>query len=149
MEGEKTGFDFKEAKLATYSSSSFNQVCLGTTFENQNTFIVINKTADSMFSPIADNVFRATSLGRDTWKKLFGDKGSLEPYCNNEGFNVGCPSPLARIRIVSNDAQLCTQCGGWIAFGEDPFQSGCMQRASPSSDNGAGTFYAIGYIMVK
>ena len=77
VEGGNTGFDFKEARLATYWSSSFNQACLGTTSENQNTFIFIYKTADSMFSLIADNVFRATSLGRDTWKKWFGDKGSL------------------------------------------------------------------------
>ena len=41
---DKTRFDSEETKLATYSSSSFNKVCLGTRFENQDTFFVINKT---------------------------------------------------------------------------------------------------------
>lgn len=108
VEGGKTGFDSEETKLATYSSSPFNQVCFGTTFENQDTFFVTNKTADSIFSVIAGNVLHPTSVGRNTLRKLFGNKGSLEPYCNTEGFNPVCFPILVRIGILFNDFSPCT-----------------------------------------
>ena len=128
---DKTRFDSEETKLATYSSSSFNKVCLGTRFENQDTFFVINKTADSMLSVIAGNVFHPISVGRNTWRKLFGDKGLLEPHCNTEGFNPVCFPILVRIGILFNDFSPCTQCGSWIAFGAGP--SGCQLFAPPTA----------------
>ena len=51
-------------------------------------FIFINKTAESLYSLIADGKYRATSLGRDTWKKVVGSQASLQQNCNKEGFNV-------------------------------------------------------------
>ena len=129
--GGKTGFDSEETKLATYSSSSFNKVCLGTRFENQDTFFVINKTADSMLSLIAGNVFHPTSVGRNTWRKLLGDKGLLELHWNTEGFNPVCFPILVRIGILFNDFSPCTQCGSWIAFGAGP--SGCQLFAPPTA----------------
>ena len=130
---DKTRFDSEETKLATYSSSSFNKVCLGTRFENQDTFFVINKTADSMLSVIAGNVFHPISVGRNTLRKLFGNKGSLEPYCNTEGFNPVCFPILVRIGILFNDFSPCTQCGSWIAFGAGP--SGCQLFAPPTEND--------------
>ena len=141
VEGGKTGFDSEETKLATYSSSPFNQVCFGTTFENQDTFFVTNKTADSIFSVIAGNVLHPTSVGRNTLRKLFGNKGSLEPYCNTEGFNPVCFPILVTIGILVNDFSPCTQCGSWIAFGAGP--SGCQLFAPPT------ILHAMGYIVVK
>ena len=68
-------------------------------------FIVINKQANSLYSLIADGQYRATSLGRDTWKELIGSQASLQSHCNREGFNAECSSEShskARIGIISN-----------------------------------------------
>lgn len=46
------------------------------------------KTASSFFSIIADENFRTTSLGRDTWKTVIASQASLQSVCNREGFNV-------------------------------------------------------------
>ena len=146
LDGGKTGFDFQETKVSTYSSSPFTKICLGTKFQNQNRFIVINKTANSVFSLIADGKHRPTSLGRDTWKKLFGDSASLEPYCNLEGFNARCSSPVSRIGIITNDNLDCIHCGANIAFGSNDY--GCVNVGSPQADNGNELNSAMGYIMV-
>ena len=53
-----------------------------------------------MLSVIAGNVFHPISVGRNTWRKLFGDKGLLEPHCNTEGFNPVCFPILVRIGIL-------------------------------------------------
>ena len=64
-------------------------------------FIVINRHANSLFSLIADGKYRATSLGRNTWKSLIGSQASLQSYCNKEGFNaVGDNPRLSKARIV-------------------------------------------------
>jgi len=51
-------------------------------------FVVINKHADSLQALIADGQYRATSLGRNTWKTLIGSQASLQRTCNKEGFNA-------------------------------------------------------------
>ena len=99
-----------------------------------------------MFSLIADGKHRPTSLGRDTWKKLFGDSASLEPYCNLEGFNARCSSPVSRIGIITNDNLDCIHCGANIAFGSNDY--GCVNVGSPQADNGNELNSAMGYIMV-
>ena len=43
---------------------------LGVKMANQLRFIVINTQTDSLHSLIADEKYRATSLGRKTWKKI-------------------------------------------------------------------------------
>ena len=50
--------------------------------------VVINHQARSLYSLIADGKYRATSLGRNTWKKLIGSRASLQTNCNKEGFNT-------------------------------------------------------------
>ena len=47
-------------------------------------FIVINRHANSLFSLIADGKYRATSLGRNTWKWLIGSRASLQPNCKRK-----------------------------------------------------------------
>ena len=51
-----------------------------------------------MYSLFADGSYRSTSLGRDTWKSLIGSQGSLQSYCNKEGFNTVCGN-ACRARI--------------------------------------------------
>ena len=76
-------------------------------------FIVINRQANSLYSLIADGKYRATSLGRNTWKTLIGSQASLQPHCKKEGFNAVGDSPRqskARIGITANQQNVCSFC---------------------------------------
>ena len=99
LDGGKTGFDSQETKLPFYWNTSFSKICLGIKIGRQQlNFIVIKRNASSLYSLIADGQFRATSLGRATWKCLIGPDASLQAQCNKEGFNSQC-SGLSKTRI--------------------------------------------------
>jgi len=123
--------------------------------KEQINFIVINKQARSLYSLIADGKYRATSLGRYTWKALIGLEASLHNNCNREGFNVVCDSKgfsKARIGITSNNENNCTTCDSRIGFGTggklDDFNT-CGNEAKYSPDNGDRHIKAMGYILVQ
>ena len=88
LAGGMTGFDLQETKLPTFWNTPFSKICLGMKIGQQVNFIVINKTANSLYSLIADGQFRNTSLSLDTWKKLIGSNASLQTNCTKEGFNA-------------------------------------------------------------
>ena len=118
-------------------------------------FIVINKQANSLHSLIADGILRASSLGRNEWKKLIGARGSLQLNCNKEGFNAVCSSSYhskARIGYVANDNNQCSSCDSRIGFGTggypDNFNT-CGNVAAHSADNGNRHIKAMGYILVQ
>ena len=117
-------------------------------------FIVINMKASSLYSLIADEKYRNTSLGRDTWKKLIGSEASLQRYCNTEGFNVICGGPdfsKARIGTATNNQDNCLSCDSRIGFGTggqyDPYNT-CGNEATREPDNGDKHIKAMGYILV-
>ena len=118
-------------------------------------FIVIDKEANSLLSLIADGIWRASSLGRNEWKKLIGAQGSLQLNCNKEGFNaVGTSShhSKARIGYIANDQHHCRSCDSRIGFGTGghPNNSNtCGNAAFHSSDNGDRDIRAMGYILVQ
>ena len=118
-------------------------------------FIVINKQANSLHSLIADGTYRATSLGRNEWKKLIGAQGSLQQSCNKEGFNaVGTLShhSKARIGYIANEKMNCHNCDSRIGFGTGGYpdnSTACGNVALHSSDNGDRDIKAMGYIMVQ
>ena len=118
-------------------------------------FIVINKQANSLHSLIADGTYRATSLGRNEWKKLIGAQGSLQQSCNKEGFNaVGTLShhSKARIGYIANEKMNCHNCDSRIGFGTGGYPDNsttCGNVALHSSDNGDRDIKAMGYIMVQ
>ena len=147
--GGRTGFDSQETKLPTYWNTPFSKICLGMKISGQLRFIVINKQANSLHSLIADGTYRATSLGRDEWKKLIGAEGSLQLNCNKEGFNaVG----IARIGYVANQENDCGSCDSRIGFGTGghPDNSNtCGNAAAVSPDNGDRNIKAMGYILVQ
>ena len=120
-------------------------------------FIVINKQANSLYSLIADGRYRATSLGRNTWKTLIGPKASLQYNCNKEGFNVIRPysgQSKARIGLLGNNQNDCFSCDSRIGFGTggvpDYFNT-CGNAADGyrSADNGHKNIKAMGYILVE
>ena len=155
LRGGETGFDTQETKLPTYWNTSFSKICLGMKIGQKINFIVINKQANSLYSLIADGQYRATSLGRNTWKTLIGSQASLQLNCNREGFNaVSTKSRAAksRIGIISNERNDCVSCNSRIGFGGggSPNDSKtCGNGASHSPDNGDKQIDAIGYIMIQ
>ena len=122
---------------------------------HQINFILVNKHANSLYSLIADGQYRATSLGRNTWKKLFGSQASLQLYCNKEGFNAVSSRATfskARIGILGNQENECLTCNSRIGFGTagDPDDSNtCGNEASLKPDNGDKKIKAMGYIFVQ
>ena len=119
---------------------------------NQTKFIVVNKQANSLYSLIADKKYRATSLGRDTWKKLIGSQASLQLKCNKEGFNAVGGHSKARIGILGNENNDCKTCDSRIGFGTggspDKFNS-CGNAATHGGDNGNKFLRAMGYVLVQ
>ena len=120
-------------------------------------FIVINRHANSLFSLIADGKYRATSLGRNAWKRLIGSLASLQPNCNKEGFNAAImgSSPhhsKARIGITANQENHCGSCDSRIGFGTGGVfddSNTCGNEAAHSPDNGDKHIKAMGYILVQ
>ena len=118
-------------------------------------FIVINRHANSLFSLIADGKYRATSLGRNTWKSLIGSRASLQPSCSKEGFNAVGDSPRhskARIGITANQQNDCGSCDSRIGFGTGGLfddSNTCGNQATHAPDNGDKHIKAIGYILVQ
>ena len=150
--GGTTGFDEQETKLPTYWNTPFSKICLGMKIGQQLKFIVINKQANSLYSLIADGQYRATTLGRNTWKMLIGSEASLQRHCDKEGFNSFCGSCRARIGIVSNNENHCASCDSRIGFGTSgsPDNSNtCGNGAKHSLDNGHQNIKAMGYILVQ
>ncbi|KAL9987919.1 hypothetical protein ACROYT_G002302 [Oculina patagonica] len=158
LPGGETGFDSHETKLPSYWNTPFSKICLGMKIGQQINFIVVNKQANSLYSLIADGIYRATSLGRDTWKTLLGSQASLQTNCNMEGFNavsggLSSASSRARIGINSNEQNDCNSCDSRIGFGTagaSPDDSNtCGNEACCSSDNGDRHIKAMGYILVQ
>ena len=149
-----TGFDSQETKLPTYWSRSFSKICLGMKIDQQINFIVINETADSLYSLIADGQYRNISLGRDTWKTLIGLNASLQTNCTKEGFNAWSILSKARIGILGNEQVDCYSPDSRIGFGTggDPRDSNtCGNEADGRflPDNGGRHIEAMGYILVQ
>ena len=121
----------------------------------QMNFIAINKTANSLYSLIANGQYCATSLSRNTWKTLIGSQASLQLNCNKEGFNaVSTESDFsrARIGIISNDGNPCDNCNSRIGFGTGGLfddSNTCGNEASYAPDNGNRHIKTFGYILVQ
>ena len=155
LPGGKTGLDTHETKLPTYWNTPFNKMCLGMKIGQELKSVIINHQARSLYSLIADGKYRASSLGRNTWKKLIGPRASLQPNCNKEGFNVLCTDSnhsKARIGIVANNQNVCSSCDSRIGFGTgglyDSYNT-CGNEAQYGGDNGDQHIKVMGYILVQ
>ena len=121
----------------------------------QDNFITINKSASSLYSLIADGKYRATSLGRNTWKKLIGSRASLQRNCNKEGFNAvgeNHSHSKARIGYIANQENDCRTCDSRIGFGTGGYHDDsntCGNQATHNPDNGNKNIRAMGYILVQ
>nr|XP_058965720.1 uncharacterized protein LOC131792365 [Pocillopora verrucosa] len=153
--GGNTGFDSEETKLPTYWRTPFTKICLGMKIDQKVNFIVINHHSSSLFSLIADGQYRATSLGRDTWKTLIGSQASLQNNCNIEGFNAiggSVSHSKARIGYIANEQNDCSSCDSRIGIGTGGYSDDgntCGNRASHNPDNGVKSIKVMGYILVQ
>ena len=149
LPGAKTG-KTHETKLPTFWNTPLNKICLGMKIGQQFKSVVINHQARSLYSLIADGKYRTTSLGRmyNTWKKLIGSRASLQPNCNQEGFNVVCTHKdwsKARIGILGNNEDDCSNCDSRIGFGT----GGYHDDSNTCGNDGAQHIKATGYILVQ
>ena len=119
-------------------------------------FIVLSKHANSLYSLIADGQYRATSLGRNTWKTLIGSQASLQHNCNKEGFNAYSSTTSdskVRIGIIGNQQNDCGSSESRIGFGTGGYpddSNTCGNEAyAHSPDNGNKKIKAMGYIFVQ
>ena len=121
----------------------------------QNKILVLHMQASSLYSLIADGQYRATSLGRNTWKTLIASGASLQTGCNKEGFNaVGSRTDLskARIGILGNEAANgCYSPDSRIGFGTGGLHddSNTCGNEAAGGDNGGRHIKAMGYILVQ
>ena len=102
-----------------------------------------------MYALIADGKYRATSLGRNTWKTLIGSRASLQTNCNKEGFNTAGSaksSSKAKIGVLGNNEKDCVTCDSRMGFG-----TGGNNDDSNTCGNVSGKtkIKAMGYILVQ
>jgi len=143
----------QETKLPTYWNIPFSKICLGMKIGQQTKFIIISKTANSLYSLIADGQYRATSMGRNMWQTLIGSQYSLQLNCNKEGFNSFCVSSCrARIGIVANNENNCLSCDSRIGFGTGGHpddSNACGNTVKYNGRNGDKDVKTMGYILVQ
>ena len=141
--------------MSTYWNTRFSKICLGMKIPGEEivNFITLDQSADSLYSLIADGNFRATSVGRDTWKSLLGSQGSLQRNCNIEGFNVVSNAVKARIGIIANNEDdECDTCDSRIGFGSGGYPDDtntCGIDAQTYVDNGVRHIKVMGYILIQ
>ncbi|KAK3697873.1 hypothetical protein QZH41_010709, partial [Actinostola sp. cb2023] len=63
--GGISGFDNQETKLRSYWGTPFSRICLGMKYGGATRWIVINQSARSLHSLIADGRYRPTNVGRE------------------------------------------------------------------------------------
>ena len=115
-------------------------------------FLVINKQANSLYALVADGKYRATSLGRNTWKTLIGSRAVLQTNCNKEGFNsAGSVKGYskARIGILGNNERDCKTPDSRIGFGTGGSSDDSNTCGNNGHDNGKTKIKAMGYILVQ
>jgi hypothetical protein len=150
------GLDTTEAKLNSYSTVPFNEMLLEMSVSSVLKYIKVPVSgATSLYDMIADNQYRATSVGRAAWKSLINGS-SIQANCNREGFNANVSSyAKARIGIINNQENDCNSPDSRLGFGTagnncgQNYNNSCGNEARCSPDNGEKSTYAFGYIMVR
>ena len=84
-------------------------------------WVLVDHTATSLYSVIADGNYHATNVGRAEWMSLISNV-RLQENCNVEGFNVQCSTSglqklITRIGILGNNEDNCDSCDSVLGFG--------------------------------
>ncbi len=148
--------DRNEAKLQSFMSVPFLNVLIGLESPVGNMGPLVLKTqklgaANSSILGMFTGAYTPTAIGRPAWKALVTNS-SLQPNCNQEGFNV---LGRSRIGIVSNQENDCASPDSYIGIGN--VGAGCGgvletrvgNMASCTPDNGDKTLPAFGVVFVR
>ncbi|MCB9634072.1 MAG: hypothetical protein H6721_18280 [Sandaracinus sp.] len=156
-----SAFDRNEALLESYFSVDFTEVRVGMEDPIPGTvrYLTIPQAGASLSSVIAPGTYVASTVGRDAWKGLMAS-GSLQPFCNREGFNAQANTPAAawaraRIGIISNQEADCGSPDSRIGIGtqgnacgqSDAISAGNAAFCSP--DAGDRNTQGFGYVFVR
>ena len=77
---DSVAIDDDEAKFASYWALPFSELRLGMKEGTTTRWITISRRAMSLYSLIADGQYRATSIGRHTWRSLLS-QSFMQSYC--------------------------------------------------------------------
>ena len=69
------GLTQNEAKLASYHNTPLTKLCLGMSQNGVTNWILVNYTATSLYSVIADGNYHATNVERAEWISLISNVG--------------------------------------------------------------------------
>ena len=153
--------DKNECKLQSYWTLSFTEMRLGMQVGSTTRWITFSYKASSLFSLTSTGSHKATNLGRNKWKSLIGSQASLQPNCNQEGFNniaSGHPHDKVRIGIIANQENDCSSVDSRLGFGgygdvcgvPDSYRdTSCGNTVVCSGDNGDKNIPATGFIMAR
>ena len=153
------GLTDNESKLASYWKTPFTKICLGMKVNGITRWMKLDYTASSLYSVLADEIFRDTTAGRSAWKALI-DGSSLQLNCNKEGFNIRPETTEGflhgRLAFIGNNQNHCLTPDSYIGFGVSMFACGhaseitCGNKAlCGGTDNGDKTTPAVGFILVQ
>ena len=150
------GLDKSETKTSAYWTTSFSKLCLGMKSNNTLTWMSLNHyTITSLFSLLADGMYRPTLLGRRAWLSLVPGS-ALQPYCNGEGFNINFASVRVRIGILGSSTKGCTSPGSFLGFGgggsdciTGQSHVSCGNVYSCDGTNGPKSIDTFGYILIQ
>jgi len=110
----QTGFDNYQTKMPSYWAMPFQKLCVGFKVNNVLNWIVIPYSGTSLYDVIQPGIYKAvTVVSKETWLSLIAGS-SLQPYCNQKGFNV---YGYARIGIRANQENDCRTCDSAMGFG--------------------------------
>jgi hypothetical protein len=113
-----------ETKLSSYNNTPFNKICLGMTVNSDGSsinWIGIEYEASSLYSLIADGVFKSVKVGKSKWGSLLNGGLNLPNECQHKGFNTHLPNnpTQKRVRIGYLAQKTCEQEEGLVGFGAD------------------------------
>ena len=144
----------EESKLASYWNTPFTKICLGMKVNGVTNWIKMDYQASSLYSVIADGVFRETSLNRTSWMSLI--EGSiLQDFCNRQGFSqTFSAGGNLRLGLIANQEENCNSPDSFIGFGFNPgFGTLCGKKFTASCGNVMGCDFkeivAFGFILVQ
>ena len=113
---------------------------------NVTNWLLLNYTASSLYSVIADGNYHATNVGRGDWVSLI--EGSvIDPFCAKEGFNLQLHTVKSRIGFAGNNENACTSHDSVIGFGIT--QRNHNTQVFSGNIKFASYLEAFGYIFVK
>ncbi len=157
LNGSSANVDPFEMKSAAFASVAFTSVRLAFVDGGTTRAVVIPfRSAPSLLSVFAAGAFEATSISRAGWLGLMAS-GSLQPYCNREGFNNAVAGYVrVRLGMISNQENDCGSPDSRIGLGGQdnaclPSSAGnaAGNSASCSPENGDRDTRVFAYLFVR